>query len=304
MLHSPGLGGAERQQREFIRFGRPASAATALVVFGLYYTVRPSDEVERLLALLGVALVLSGLSVVALRWFPLGTVARGSLALDIVLLALMIWAVGEPALLVLPYFAPVAFAALMFGPLETALYTVLGAIAGVAVGILIANAFTIVASVLVLVITGAIVSAMSRAVRAAEAAERANVARLEELNALRERLVANVSHELRTPLTSVIGFLRTLERPDLDLPAEERARLLHIARQEAERLAILVEDLLTLSRAARGALALTLEPVGVADLVERAGAGSTSRSGSSSSRCPPSSGSWATQTGCSRCSRT
>ena len=114
---------------------------------------------------------------------------------------------------------------------------------------------------------------MSRAVRSAEAAERANVARLEELNALRERLVANVSHELRTPLTSVIGFLRTLERPDLELPDAERARLLHIARQEAERLAILVEDLLTLSRAERGALALTLEPVRVADVVERAARG-------------------------------
>ncbi len=65
---------------------------------------------------------------------------------------------------------------------------------------------------------------------------------------LREQLIANVSHELRTPLTSTIGFLQTLERDDLELDEEERTTFLRIAREQAERLAALVGDLLTLAR--------------------------------------------------------
>ena len=70
------------------------------------------------------------------------------------------------------------------------------------------------------------------------------LARLEELSRLREDLVATVSHELRTPLTSAIGFLRTLERTDVSFREEDRRRFLAVARGEAERLAVLVDDLL------------------------------------------------------------
>lgn len=71
---------------------------------------------------------------------------------------------------------------------------------------------------------------------------------LREVALTRERLIANVSHELRTPLTSTLGFLQTLERGDLELSHEERAAFVAVAREQAERLAALVEDLLTLAR--------------------------------------------------------
>jgi signal transduction histidine kinase len=94
--------------------------------------------------------------------------------------------------------------------------------------------------------------------------------RLEDLNRLREEIVAQVSHELRTPLTSTLGFLRTLERSDLDLDEEERRGLLAIARAEAERLALLVNDLLHLARLDRGAIELSVETVQLKPLVQQA----------------------------------
>jgi K+-sensing histidine kinase KdpD len=94
--------------------------------------------------------------------------------------------------------------------------------------------------------------------------------RLEELSRLREELVATVSHELRTPLTSAIGFLRTLERTDVSFEDEDRRRYLAVARSEAERLAVLVEDLLELTRLDRGVVRLAQEPVRIADVVARA----------------------------------
>ena len=90
---------------------------------------------------------------------------------------------------------------------------------------------------------------------------------------LREELIANVSHELRTPLTSTIGFLRTLERPDMTFTDEERSRFLGTARGEAERLAELVADLLDLTRLQRGALALNRQVVRLKVVVDQAALG-------------------------------
>jgi signal transduction histidine kinase len=91
--------------------------------------------------------------------------------------------------------------------------------------------------------------------------------------ALREELIANVSHELRTPLTSTIGFLQTLDRQDIDLTRDERTELLAVARREAERLAVLVEDLLQLTRLERGDLPLEKSELDLAKLAKRAAEG-------------------------------
>ena len=68
----------------------------------------------------------------------------------------------------------------------------------------------------------------------------------ESKEALR-RFLADASHELRTPLTSIIGYLDVLtERGDVDPAARQKA--LGAMRDEAGRMASLVEDLLTLAR--------------------------------------------------------
>ena len=72
-------------------------------------------------------------------------------------------------------------------------------------------------------------------------------AELEKLERIRKDFVINVSHELRTPLASIQGYTETLIDGALADP-DHNMRFLGIIRHNAERLARLTEDLLTLSR--------------------------------------------------------
>jgi two-component system, OmpR family, phosphate regulon sensor histidine kinase PhoR len=72
-------------------------------------------------------------------------------------------------------------------------------------------------------------------------------AELEKLERIRKDFVINVSHELRTPLASIQGYTETLIDGALADP-DHNMRFLAIIRHNAERLARLTEDLLTLSR--------------------------------------------------------
>jgi two-component system phosphate regulon sensor histidine kinase PhoR len=71
-----------------------------------------------------------------------------------------------------------------------------------------------------------------------------DVSKLMHLEHVRRDFVANVSHELRTPLTVIHGYLEMLE------PAEhpDWAPMLAEMGRQSQRMAQLVEDLLTLSR--------------------------------------------------------
>ena len=72
-------------------------------------------------------------------------------------------------------------------------------------------------------------------------------AELERVERVRKDFVINVSHELRTPLASIQGYTETLIDGALADP-ENNMRFLRIIRHNAERLARITEDLLTLSR--------------------------------------------------------
>ncbi len=65
---------------------------------------------------------------------------------------------------------------------------------------------------------------------------------------MRVDFIANASHELRTPLASLLGFIETLQGPARD-DAAARTRFLGIMREQAGRMARLIDDLLSLSRA-------------------------------------------------------
>jgi two-component system phosphate regulon sensor histidine kinase PhoR len=64
---------------------------------------------------------------------------------------------------------------------------------------------------------------------------------------LRADFVANASHELRTPLASLIGFIETLRGPAREDTAA-REHFLTIMAEQSQRMARLVDDLLSLSR--------------------------------------------------------
>ena len=70
---------------------------------------------------------------------------------------------------------------------------------------------------------------------------------LDRLENLRLNFVANVSHELKTPVTTIVGFVETLLEGAKDSP-EELDRFLEIISRQADRLAAIIDDLLTLSR--------------------------------------------------------
>lgn len=67
------------------------------------------------------------------------------------------------------------------------------------------------------------------------------------LERMRSDFIANASHELRTPLASLSGFIETLRGP---ARKDEAARdnFLEIMQKQAERMARLIDDLLSLSR--------------------------------------------------------
>jgi PAS domain S-box-containing protein len=95
---------------------------------------------------------------------------------------------------------------------------------------------------------------------AKEASERANRAKDEFLAAL--------SHELRTPLTPVLAIASVVER-DPDLPDRFR-RQIEVVRRNAELEATLIDDLLDLTRIARGKLEIVPEPVLLEEAIDHA----------------------------------
>jgi len=93
-----------------------------------------------------------------------------------------------------------------------------------------------------------------------------DVTELHRVERLRRDFVANASHELRTPLTSVRGFVEALE--DGALEDATARRFLGKIRTHADRMAVLVSDLLELSRLESGERPLRRETVRPAEIVE------------------------------------
>ncbi len=96
-----------------------------------------------------------------------------------------------------------------------------------------------------------------------------------EAEIARDRFLEILSHELRTPITSIYGGASVLARPSLD--PEHRQALLDDIVGETDRLHRLVEDLIILARAERGAWTIDLEPVHLDRVVERVVSGMRGR---------------------------
>ena len=75
---------------------------------------------------------------------------------------------------------------------------------------------------------------------------------LEELSEMKTEFVSVVSHELRTPLTSIMGFAQTLSGSQTMINDEERQEFLGIIEQESNRLLVMINDLLDVSRMEAG----------------------------------------------------
>ena len=99
------------------------------------------------------------------------------------------------------------------------------------------------------------------------ARERAQSARLRELDRMKDVFLASVSHELRTPLTSIIGFIDLLGDEGAGALADEQRRYLDVARRNCERLERLIGDLLLVAQADAGHPLLATARVDLRQLV-------------------------------------
>jgi two-component system, OmpR family, phosphate regulon sensor histidine kinase PhoR len=95
-----------------------------------------------------------------------------------------------------------------------------------------------------------------------------DLTRLKQLERTRQEFVANVSHELRTPLSLIKGYVETLLDGAKDNP-EVAAKFLQTIDRNAERLKLLIEDLLTISELESGRVKLNLQPVALRPLIEK-----------------------------------
>jgi signal transduction histidine kinase/CheY-like chemotaxis protein len=82
----------------------------------------------------------------------------------------------------------------------------------------------------------------------------------------KDRFLATLSHELRTPLTPVLALSSVLEK-SASLPSSVRAQM-EVIRRNAELEARLIDDLLDLTRIARGKLRVKPEPVRLTEVLE------------------------------------
>jgi PAS domain S-box-containing protein len=89
-----------------------------------------------------------------------------------------------------------------------------------------------------------------------------------EIERLKNEFVSIVSHELRTPLTSIRGSLGLMEGGAAgELPAKARD-LVRIARQNADRLIRLINDILDLEKIESGKIQLQIQQIEPKELVE------------------------------------
>jgi two-component system phosphate regulon sensor histidine kinase PhoR len=95
-----------------------------------------------------------------------------------------------------------------------------------------------------------------------------DLTRLKQLERTREEFVANVSHELRTPLSLIKGYVETLLDGARDNP-EVAERFLKIIERNAQRLDLLIQDLLTISALESEKIKLNLQPVELRTLAEK-----------------------------------
>jgi two-component system sensor histidine kinase KdpD len=118
---------------------------------------------------------------------------------------------------------------------------------------------------------GRMARAAAEAVDARQLADQAQRAQaLAEVDRLRAALLAAVGHDLRTPLASIRAAADTLTSRDVALAAGDRNELLATIVSSADRLSALISNLLDLSRLEAGAVRLTVQPVGLDEVVGRA----------------------------------
>ena len=84
---------------------------------------------------------------------------------------------------------------------------------------------------------------------------------------MKTELITNVSHDIKTPLTSIINYVDLLQKAKDEA---ERAQYLEVLDRQSQRLKKLIEDLMEMSRASSGNVAVEITPTDVCEAVSQA----------------------------------
>ncbi|HEY5671561.1 MAG TPA: HAMP domain-containing sensor histidine kinase, partial [Anaerolineales bacterium] len=93
-----------------------------------------------------------------------------------------------------------------------------------------------------------------------------------QLDRLKSEFVATVSHELRTPMTSIKGYVDVLLMGAAGSLTEQQVEFLDIVRDNTERLTVLVNDLLDISRIESGQVTLSMLPLNLDEIITQGAA--------------------------------
>ena len=84
---------------------------------------------------------------------------------------------------------------------------------------------------------------------------------------MKTELITNVSHDIKTPLTSIINYVDLLKKAKTE---QERQEYLEVLDRQSARLKKLIEDLMEMSKASTGNVAVDLQPTDVVESVNQA----------------------------------
>ncbi len=95
-----------------------------------------------------------------------------------------------------------------------------------------------------------------------------DITREVELDRMQREWVSTVSHELRTPMTSIKGYADLMVLGAAGDVSDAQKGFLNIIKNNADRLSVLVNDLLDISRIETGRMKLDIKPIDLYHLVE------------------------------------
>jgi hypothetical protein len=88
-----------------------------------------------------------------------------------------------------------------------------------------------------------------------------------EMAQMKTEFVSMVSHELRTPLTSIKGYVDLILDGEAGDVGEVQKEFLEIVKENSDRLVLLINDLLDISRIEAGRVHLKITPIDLADSI-------------------------------------
>ena len=84
---------------------------------------------------------------------------------------------------------------------------------------------------------------------------------------MKTELITNVSHDIKTPLTSIINYVDLLQKPHTE---EQQTQYLEVLDRQSQRLKKLIDDLMEMSKASTGNMAVEISRVDAVEAVNQA----------------------------------